>query len=420
MIIITLITGLSLITGYFFGDKVKSLVINEISNQLNVPVNVKKVSFSLLKRFPNAAIIMEDVFAGPSNGFDNSLFTDYDTDTLLAVKNLQLEFNVLDIYRGKFILRKIRLVDGKVRLFKGKDDNTNFKILKNKKDSAASGLVLELQKVSFEDIDFIYSDNENNIALRTYARDIELNGSFTGNDYFLKIKSGMLPGYFYYKGDNLWTSGKIKTNFNLEVKNDVCKIKDGILSFENQNFNISIIYNAGKNGFSDITINGDNIDIHSIIKNLPVLYSRHFEPYEINGNLNFNSSITGKTGVKNPFHIKSDFTISGASVFIKNKKIKIKVLKLKGSYSSGKDKTSDSSELVFTEIQLKTGNNTSLAGSGKIVNLNSPVISINADAVILLNDLPDLFGHGIIKEAEGNAMVSCNLSCKTANQGDSY
>jgi len=60
IIIIILINGL-------YKEKIIKYTINELNNQLNVPVNVKYIDLSFWKTFPNASIEFDEVLIKSSN-----------------------------------------------------------------------------------------------------------------------------------------------------------------------------------------------------------------------------------------------------------------------------------------------------------------------------------------------------------------
>ena len=95
----------------FYGDKISSIVIEELNKKLNVKVSVQNVDFSVFKRFPDASIRLSGVVAHSSSTFNKKEF-DKDADTLLVAKQLYLQFNILDILRKNYKISKIYVVDG--------------------------------------------------------------------------------------------------------------------------------------------------------------------------------------------------------------------------------------------------------------------------------------------------------------------
>jgi len=416
---IVLVTGTSLIAGFIYGDKIKSLIIAGLSKQLNITISVNNVSFSFLKRFPNATVVLKDVFAGPSAGFDKSAFLNYNTDTLISAKSVILEFNALDIFRKNYILRKIGIDRGKLRLFAGKDNNSNFDIWNKSDSSSTSGFSLELKKVSLEDIDIIYADYDNNLAMRTFAKDMALQGRFNGDDYSLRIKSEMYLAYLIHDNKNICTTGNLNTAFNLDVKSKSYRIEKGKLSFEDNRFDISLFYEPVQNGKTDLLINGEDINIHSLIRNIPSEYAGYFEPYEINGYVSFNFRLKGEAAGSAPFHTESDFSVKEGSLLIKKQNIKLSRIGITGYYTSGKNNNAASSEILISGCNLNALGETTLKIAGKIHDLNEPSIDVNTGADIRLADLTGIIKSGLLKDAGGNAALSCALSCSLVKSGDS-
>ena len=55
------------IVGYFYGDKVKQVIVAEVSKRLNIEVTVKEIDFSLFKNFPEASSSLRPF--KPTTGF---------------------------------------------------------------------------------------------------------------------------------------------------------------------------------------------------------------------------------------------------------------------------------------------------------------------------------------------------------------
>ena len=66
-ILLVLIGGLGIFFTNFYEDEVKNFIITKINEEIAVPVNVEKVTFSVFKKFPYASLEFNNVILKPTN-----------------------------------------------------------------------------------------------------------------------------------------------------------------------------------------------------------------------------------------------------------------------------------------------------------------------------------------------------------------
>ena len=97
-------------------DRLINYSIQAINNELNAPVNVDGIHFSLINTFPYASIVLENVTVkSPTEGFSHKGFGRTTADTLPAVRKLSLSFNIR------------KLLDNELRLFYSESEYLLFR-----------------------------------------------------------------------------------------------------------------------------------------------------------------------------------------------------------------------------------------------------------------------------------------------------
>ena len=72
---------------------------------------------SFLNKFPKASLELRNVLVHSSPDFNSGAFTGINTDTLLAARNVSIEFKITDILKGNYTIERIRARDRKDELF---------------------------------------------------------------------------------------------------------------------------------------------------------------------------------------------------------------------------------------------------------------------------------------------------------------
>ena len=98
-IIIVLLALFLFIAGYFYGDKVKQIIVTEISKKLNIEVSVREIDFTVFRNFPEASVELIDLKTVEKN----PLYT----EPLLKAGRLSLLFDLLDIISGDYTIEKV-------------------------------------------------------------------------------------------------------------------------------------------------------------------------------------------------------------------------------------------------------------------------------------------------------------------------
>lgn len=160
--------------------KVTSLILTEFNKQLNAEIKVRDVKFSLFRRFPQASVILHDVYIPEVNNPEG-------IDTLFHCKTLLLQFRIFDLIKPKKDISRIEVRDGGVNIKFFKDGSLNYDILKASDDSNANPLLLKLNRVVVKNTNvWIHFDDPN----QDYSFDVHsarISGSV--NDQTLKFKS---------------------------------------------------------------------------------------------------------------------------------------------------------------------------------------------------------------------------------------
>jgi uncharacterized protein involved in outer membrane biogenesis len=118
-----LLSAGAFVIGYFYQDEVKEYVIAELNKQLNTEIIVdgKDIDFTVLQNFPYASVDFKNVKAMEAIQQKNK-------DTLFSAGEISFQFNVLDVFKKNYRVKKIEIstVNLNLRIDENGNDNYHF------------------------------------------------------------------------------------------------------------------------------------------------------------------------------------------------------------------------------------------------------------------------------------------------------
>lgn len=218
---------LALLLTAAFGDRVAMAAVQSLNKQLAVPVDLDPdgVRFSLLRDFPNASLSFHGLripHAFPEA--QSAMATegqDLDAEPLqeegfLALERLALEFSPLDLLRGRYRIRHLRLENGRLHGIRRSDGTVNFRFWKTADKTPDQTLNLDLQRLELHRVAIRWEDAQSGSMLSMDLEHAQAQGS---------LEDGLLQAAVQAEG--LWHQGQmgnsrfpyqtpIQLQFNLE------------------------------------------------------------------------------------------------------------------------------------------------------------------------------------------------------------
>src|SRR5665648_133441 len=156
-----LIIAVSLIlfsVSFLMQDKVGSIILNSLNNNISTKLDVGSFKLSLLRRFPNASLELKNVLVHSSSGFNSEAFTGINTDTLLAARSVTFEFNITDIIKGNYNIDRIRARGGKINFYTDTAGLGNYDLSNKNKGPGGEDFTINLERINLNDINACYNN----------------------------------------------------------------------------------------------------------------------------------------------------------------------------------------------------------------------------------------------------------------------
>jgi hypothetical protein len=410
LIIISVVTAI--LTAKQIEGKIKELFVAEINKRLNTEVNVQHIEFTFLENFPYATLKFEDVSAKDALGKP-----EMKRDTLLKAGNIMLNFNLFDIYRGNYRIKRIDLTDAKIKLKVYKDLSDNFHVIKASGDSTDSRFSFQLQKINLKNVAISY---RNSATLQDYSfhtKGATLRGAFSEKQYDVKVKGAVdilkiKSADLYYVKDKL---AHINMNIAVDQQSGTYRFSKGLAEIGDLKFEADgkLVYTDSKKQVN-ATIVSSEAELGAILAELPEHIRTKFKDYEPRGILAFTLKIDGGFGGSSLPCVEARFNLKAATIKNLDNKINLENFDAEGVYNNG-----SSEDLSHHSLQIKSFsgqiNNSTFNGKLALTGFRNAEISAALDARLNLSDLAAFLNITSLQDVNGTANIKGEFSGKVAD-----
>ena len=385
---------------HVYQDEIEQLAVQNINEQLQTPIEVEDIEFSLMKKFPYASLELKNLMALDA----------FQKDTLLQAEKLFLKLNALDLYNKNYALQQLELHNGFVRISLNKESVPNYQIWHSKSDSS-QGQSLDLNHVSLNNIHIQYSDAKSNLHISASALQTELNGTIENGIFSAQINGDFETDFIKVRQDqyleektlSAWVSldaSKQYTSFNGSAQTNDLELK----------FNGTV-----QNGYT-VNVSGTDIDIKTSLHYVPKRFLSSIQSYQFDGTADLNINVENQKTSNLPAAIHADFNIENGSMQ-SNLPWQIKAAEIQGIYHNGKQRNNGSSIVGLQSINCQV-NGEYLKGSLTYSNFNNPHIQTQFNTELDLADI-QRFGYELpIQEVSGKAKITANYKGEIGLKND--
>lgn len=397
-VIALVLAGVSL--AYIYEEDIRAAAVAELNKQLEVPVQVGKIDFSVLSHFPYASITLPDVQVNENVAGSKR--------SLLDAAEISLLFNIKDIFAGHYTIKQLYVAHGSFNGVIDQKGRPNYIIWKEKKSSGS--LSLKMESIILEDmrLQFHYLPADQHYA--TEVHKANLSGKFSESQYTLNIESDLLCKSVRLADLVLLKEEPIQLALKLAVdaRKEQYRFTDASIELPGLKLAVEGLVAGQSNGvWYDVVMQEENLGIAALIERLPQKYKGSLGDYSSDGNCSVSLAIKGlKSATKNP-------TVS-AFVSLKNGTLKgqrwsrkLEDIELRANFTTGKGGSLASCQLQIESFSAAMQGKP-IEGHLNLINFEKPQISIGVNGDFLLEEWSDLIQVPGIKAVKGLAHVACN------------
>ena len=406
LIITALIVVQGFIVMFVYQDEIKNLAVKELNKQLNTPIKVGKIDFSLFEHFPFAAISFPDVEMKESNNQHQN--------NLVQAKDISLLFNVWDLVNKNYHIKKLYLADAHVNIVIDSLGNPNYSIWKASQ-SSDEAFQFSIDKIRLENTSVSFKDIQNKKIINLLVKDGELSGDFTEKEFELKAEVATEIEKINFNGNNylLDKKAEIATEVLVNLNQSIFEIKK--LHVELPEITLD---SKGKITYSEkiqnilLNVKGSEMSIQSFISLLPKAQQNKLKDYQSTGDFYFDADIKGSIGPKKVPSIKIKAGIKNGSVTIANEKIKkqkIENVDLNVEFTNGSSTSLNSAILQINKFKGTLDGNP-ISAQASIRNFKNPSIFVTLATSASLKKLAELMPDAPVKFTNGSVAINVNLN----------
>ncbi len=395
-LLLSIAVSLGVIIAHIYGDDVKRFFVDEINRNVDTQVIVGDLSFSVLRRFPDASIEFKDVLVRPSKGYGSN---SGNADTLFTASSLFLQFSILDLFRGSYNVNAIYALNGEATIFTSETGEKNYRFWKENHTEQGE-MQIELTDVRLNDFAFFYQNQKTSNTFKGHINSLHLKGSFSGSASSFRVNSVIQSDKFSTNGTIYKRNHNIRAGVEVQAENGEFLFKEGIIDIDDVKLNVNGSYSVSDKA-AEVLINGSDIEAERFL-NLITEDNRVL----LNG-MNPGGLITLNGMLRIPAEglLSPDLNLKIGmenGILYKNRR----EVFLSGIIFSGSFKIKDlndpaTSLLLIDSLAAKT--ETGRIGiKGSVKNLGSPQINLQSVSNLNLYEVPRFVNLPGIREINGN------------------
>lgn len=388
-------------------DKVAGIILNSINKNLSTKLEFGNIRLSFLRKFPKASLELKDVVVWSSSDFIKSGFKGINTDTLLAAKNVSVEFKITDIINGNYNIESVGARNGKMNLFTDKAGFVNYNISASKDSSEGEEFTINLEKINLSEIKIYYNNLATKLIINGKTKEGKLKSRISGDNIDLTAEAELEINSFQLFNTFISRSVNAALDLSLQSSKEGIRFKKGTMAVESLIFSLHGFVSS--DDLLDLNIKGEEIDLEQIRKYLPEKYLQLASDYNPSGQLAVACKINGPlTRTKNP-HIEINTTLSNGHVTFGKSDITLSNLAFSGFYSNGAENNMKTSSVSLKNFKARLGSS-EYTGSILVSGLLQPITELNIMGRVFPAEIKEFFNISSISSAGGSVDVDLKLT----------
>jgi hypothetical protein len=386
---------------FVFQEKIQQIFLENINRNLKTSVQVQKVNLDLLRHFPSASL-----------SFSNTVISEPSSDELLARANrIYLQFSPWDIIRKNYTVKKIELSGAIIKPRIDADGKVNYIIWETSENHTGSNFSLSVKKILLNQVQLEFDDFLTGTRIFINAEKATISGNFSAESFELNARGSFFINQLAFDHSPFISNKPLEADIDMLVSNmSEFTFRKANLRLNNHAFSLHGDINTTSNGmYLNTSIQGNKLDLQTLIADLPQQFREYFKGYQSKGKLTFNAQLKGYYSAQQNPHIESAFNISNASLNHRQSGLNLNQLSFSGTFDNGRNNNLSTSTLSITNFTTSI-NKGFLKGNLSLYNFHKPDIDLNFSTHAAASDLASLLMLRDIHSAKGE--LSADIAFK--------
>jgi hypothetical protein len=400
LIFVLLVITIAVSFTIFNKDDIIQYFVREANKQISTPIDVRKIDISLLHRFPNISIQLNDVTVSESYAENKGV--------LGKAKKISFSFSFIDLINKNYQINGLHIKDADIKLKINELGLPNYLILKP--DSTSHGSLFRLNNITGENLNISYTDLKSDYQVLFVIREAKSILAQIGKVMEVSV-AGELVSDQIRVGKRQFLNNKnvsLKTDIKIDLETKLYKFTSCNFTIDRGKFELTGNVNASEKTL-DLDFKGINASFSTVNSLLSSDLSRYFQDYKSKGDVYFNGSVQGRYGARNKPDVMLKFGAKNASFFHPKYKKQIESVNLSGHFTTGKSNRPSNYKLEIKDFSCMLDQR-SLEGQLKIRDFNSYKIDLSLRGEADVNSIVLLFPRDRIKTAFGTVKMNIRLN----------
>ena len=391
-ILLLLAAGGIAIAAFFYGDEIKTLVVENLNKNLKTEVKVSNVEFSVFQDFPKASVVFSDVVIFAVNA---------KKDTLLAAEKLSAQFNIIDLYKEQYNLIGLYATNGKCEMLVDNSGRPNY-VFWNSSDSTTNPISIKLTNVAFSKMEYTYVDYSKNIAVQFSIEEAKLKGNFNENIFDLDLNTTLKKVNVQVGEMNLFDDRTLFLTLtgNVDQRSEQLNFASSNIGIDGMNVKVNGSLNYGEKSRMDLQMVSENADLEKAIAILPLSIRSKLSRFKIDGEAQLAGSLNGEISAITAPLYDFNFAINDGMFTDKESNVKFKETNLNGKITNGAERNLRTTKLTLENFETATSEGT-ISGKLAIENFKKPIYEYSGKLSLDLKETLELLKSDELNQAEG-------------------
>jgi len=398
---VTMLLGVSLSALLFiYEDEVKSAIISELNKNLKAEVKIdpKNIDLTIIETFPDCSIQFKNVLILEALPIKQK-------DTLVFAQQLNLLFNILDIWDKKYAIQKIKLKDGVLKPKILKDGKNNYTIWETLQESKQNNEALNfnLELLALDHCRLLYVDQQLSFRALLEIKKFDFKGDFKKDDFRMGAEGNVLINKISSGKNVFFNEKECKMSATLNVSKNKYTISkaqfsiaqlrmdlNGSFTYQDSLSNLNFVYSA------------PDLDIAAALSLMPPMYKDKTKDYKSTGNFYANGKFFYQS--QKDFLLEGNFGIKKGSITYQPKATTISQVNVEGFLKYG----TATSLLKIKSIYLKLYDD-ELNATAVVKNFSDPYLKFSAQSNINLSNLQAFWPIDTLTKLRGNLKIKADV-----------
>ncbi|MDR1878035.1 MAG: AsmA family protein, partial [Bacteroidales bacterium] len=166
-VVFSFVSALVIIAGVF-QDRIAAMFLSQLYHYTHAEITHSDVSFSVIRKFPMASLQINNICVNDMK----------DKKCLLQAEKIFLQFNMFDLLRNTYIIRKITLSNADLHLIIDKEGRNNWDIFQRNDTLPMQNVTVDLRAIQLNEVNFLFEHHRQKLTASALIDHLSAKGNF--------------------------------------------------------------------------------------------------------------------------------------------------------------------------------------------------------------------------------------------------